>query len=266
MHEQQNIRIRLFGTLDALRSDGTVVEQCEWKTGKTRDLLRLLALADGHPVRVAALIAKLWPDASPSRARNSLGTAASQIRGTFRESCVTRQADALVLQGAWVDVNAFKSLVGQARFSARASAPTDVLTNARAALSLYRGDFHAHDDESAWARGERHLLRRLRVETLCDASVAANDVGLPREALDLASTAVALDPAVEAAHRSVMRAHAQLGEVGMALRAYEACRSHLAHELGADPSPQTQELHLRILRGPGDLQASGALSRLRDPG
>jgi DNA-binding SARP family transcriptional activator len=266
MQEQQNIRIRLFGELEALRSDGTRVEHHEWKTGKTRDLLRLLALANGHPVRVAALIAKLWPVASPSNARNSLGTAASQIRGTFREPCVARQADALVLRGAWVDVNAFKSLAGRAKFAARASAPAEVLTNARAALSLYRGDFHAHDDESAWARGERLLLRQLRVETLCDASVAANNVGLPREALDLASTAVALDPAVEAAHRSVMRAHAQLGEVGMALRAYEACRAHLADELGADPSPQTQELHLQILRRPGDLQVSGALSRLRDSG
>jgi SARP family transcriptional regulator, regulator of embCAB operon len=265
MQEHQNIRIRLFSGLDVLRSDGTRVDQREWKTGKTRDLLRLLALADGHPVRVAALLARLWPEASPSRARNSLGTAASQIRGTLQEPCVARQADALVLRGAWVDVNAFKSLAGRARFAARASGPAEVLTNARAALSLYRGDFHAHDDESAWARGERLLLRRMRIETLCDASVAAHDVGLLREALDLASTAVILDPTVEAAHRSVMRAHAELGEVGMALRAYEACRTHLADELGVDPSPQTQELHLQILRKPQELQASMP-ARLRDSG
>jgi SARP family transcriptional regulator, regulator of embCAB operon len=266
MQEHQNIRIRLHDGLDVQRSDGTRVDQREWRTGKTRDLLRLLALADGHPVRVPTLLARLWPDATQSRARNSVGTAASQIRSTLREPAVARQADGLVLRGAWVDVNAFKALADRAKFAAGASAPGEVLTNARAALALYRGDFRAHEDDSAWAVSERLLLRRMRMETLCDASVAANDLGLLREALDLASTAVSLDPTVEAAHRSLMRAHAELGEVGMALRAFEACRAYLADELGTDPSPQTQELHLQILRRPSELRASGALNRLRDSG
>jgi DNA-binding SARP family transcriptional activator len=46
-----------------------------------------------------------------------------------------------------------------------------------------------------------------------------------------------------------MRAHAALGEIGSALRAFEACRTHLVEELGVDPSAQTQALHLRLLRG-----------------
>jgi hypothetical protein len=33
------------------------------------------------------------------------------------------------------------------------------------------------------------------------------------------------------------------------LLAFEDCRAHLADVLGADPSPQTQDLHLRLLRG-----------------
>jgi DNA-binding SARP family transcriptional activator len=46
-----------------------------------------------------------------------------------------------------------------------------------------------------------------------------------------------------------MQAYAELGEVGSALRVFETYRSHLAEELGADPSPQTRELHLKLLRG-----------------
>jgi DNA-binding SARP family transcriptional activator len=83
--------------------------------------------------------------------------------------------------------------------------------------------------------------------------------------MDLAATAVRLDPTVEAAHRSLMRAHAELGEIGMALRAFEECRVHLAEELGTDPSPQTQELHLQILRRPSEFRTS-SLSGLRDSG
>jgi DNA-binding SARP family transcriptional activator len=256
MQKHQTIRICLLGDLDVRRFDGTQVAEEEWRTGKTRDLLRLLALANGHPVRVASLIDKLWPEATPSRARNSLRTAASQIRRSLHESrVVVRQSDALVLRSAWVDVNAFKALAHRSRLAARESASAEVLTNARAAQSLYRGDFHAHDDDNPWAVGERFLLRQLHQEILCDGAVAANDLGLLHEALDLASAAVRLDPTVETAHRSLMRAHAELGEVGMALRAFEACRAYLAEELGVDPSPQTQELHLQILRRPSELRS-----------
>jgi DNA-binding SARP family transcriptional activator len=265
VHQHHTIRIRLLGELEVHRSDGSRVEPMEWRTGKTRDLLRLLALDNGHPVRVAGLIEKLWPDVSASRARNSLGTAASQIRSTLGEACVARQSDGLVLRDAWVDVNAFRALAHRAQLAARTSASAEVLTNARAALTLYTGDFHDHEDDSAWAVGERQMLQGLRVATLCDAALAAIDLGLLREAMDLAATAVRLDPTVEAAHRSLMRAHAELGEIGMALRAFEECRVHLAEELGTDPSPQTQELHLQILRRPSEFRTS-SLSGLRDSG
>jgi DNA-binding SARP family transcriptional activator len=260
-----NIRIRLLGELEVRRLDGTRVEQEEWRTGKTRDLLRLLALANGQPVRVAWLADTLWPEVTLAQARNSLGTATSQIRRTLRDACVVRQYDALVLRGAWVDVHAFKALAHRARLAARVSASGEVLTNVRAARLHYRGDFHAHDDDSSWAVGERLLLRQLHQDILCDGAEAANNLGLLHEAQDLAQTAVRLDPTVESAHRSLMRAHAELGEVGMALRAYEACRVHLADELGVDPSPQTQELHLQILRRPGELHST-YLQPLRDSG
>ena len=250
--QRQPVRIRLLGELEVRRSDGSFVALEEWRTGKTRDLLRLLALADGHPVRASTLIDKLWPEAPSSRARNSLRTAASQIRRTAQEPCVVRQADALTLVNAWVDVNQFRTLGRRLQLAARGDAPAEVLTYARAAEWLYRDDFHAHDDDSPWAVAERDELRQLRQQMLSDASVAALDQQLFREALDLATTAVRLDPTSETAHRSLMRAHAELGEVGMALRVFESYRAHLADELGVDPSPQTQELHLHLLRGAAD--------------
>ena len=265
MQQKHGIRIRLLGGFEVHRSDGTRVSQEEWRTGKTRDLLRLLALADGQPVRVAGLIEKLWPDVSVSRARNSLGTAASQIRRTLGEPCVVRHSDALVLRNAWVDVNAFRALAHRAQTAARGSASAELLTNARAALALYAGDFHSHEDDAPWAVVERDVLKALHVTILCDAAGAAIDLGLLREAQELATTAVRCDPTVEAATRSLMRSHSELGEVGLALRAFEDCRVHLAEELGTDPSPQTQELHLQILRRPREFR-SPLLDRLRESG
>ena len=45
-----------------------------------------------------------------------------------------------------------------------------------------------------------------------------------------------------------MRADAASGRTGRALRRYEDLKARLADELGVDPSDQTRELHLAILR------------------
>lgn len=245
------IRIHLLGELRVWRADGSEVRPDEWRTGKTADLLRLLALENGHVVRPAGLIAKLWPDVSEDRARNSLRTATSRIRRATRSTCVVRQLDGIVLRDAWVDTVELKELLREAHIAARESEHARVLELCRAAERLHGGEFHAHDDDSEWATTEREELRRARQLMLSDAAAAALELQQFREALDLATVAARLDPTSEAAHRALMRAHAELGEVASALRVFESYRAHLAEELGADPSPQTQELHLHLLRGKG---------------
>ncbi len=243
------IMIRLLGDFEVTRSDGSVVSPHEWRTGKTADLLRLLALDNTRPVRADALVAKLWPDVSAERGRGSLRTAASQIRRVVRDRCVVRQPGALLLRGAWVDVEHFYTDAGQATAAARTGDPTRVIALTLAAERHHRGTFHAHDDQSLWAQTERERIASRRHQMLCDASFAALALDQPREALEFASTATRVDRASERAHRALMRAYAELGEVGRALRVFESYRVHLAEELGADPSEKTRDLHLRLLRG-----------------
>jgi DNA-binding SARP family transcriptional activator len=69
-----------------------------------------------------------------------------------------------------------------------------------------------------------------------------------------AAAAVAQDPYDERARRALMRAHAAAGEPARALASYAELRDLLATELGADPAPETQALHLAVLRE-GDLPA-----------
>ncbi len=221
----------------------------EWRTGKTADLLRLLALDQGHPVRHDRLVDRLWPHASPERARGSLRTARSQIRRAIGVPCVVRQPGGLVLQGAWVDVVQFERDADEAMATSRVSAYERAVSFARTAERHYRGRLHAADDQSAWVIAERERLTARRHETLCDAAVSALALGRPRDALDFATVAARLDGSSESAHRALMRAHARLGEIGIALRVFESYRVHLADELGADPSEQTRALHLRLLRG-----------------
>lgn len=246
------VRIRLLGGFEVVRADGTHVGAADWSTRKTKDLVRLLALSAGRPVRSSHLIEKLWPTATPERGRGSLRTAASQIRRTVGASCLARHPEGLILVDTRVDVVDFLGLVRDVHQAAREERPDAAVVLTAHAETLYTGDFHASDDDSPWARGERHRLQAARQGMLAESARCALQVGLHRDALELATTAVALDPLSEGAHRSLMQAHAELGEIASALRVYERYRALLAEELGADPSTQTQELHLRILRGGAD--------------
>ena len=243
------IEIRMLGQFFVRRSDGEVVAADEWNTGKTTDLLRLLALNANRPVSVSGLLEKLWPDVEEVKARASLRTAASRVRRALGTAQIDRQLGRLVLRDVWVDVVAFQTIVHEAKAAMHARDYARVVSLAREAEALYIADFRAHDDKSVWATEVRESLMMSRQTLLADAGVSAVKLLWMRDAIDFSTLAITADPCFERPHRSLMRAHAGLGEVELALRAFEHCRANLSQELGADPSSQTRALHIQILSG-----------------
>lgn len=241
--------IRMFGRLFVRRSNGEIVTADEWSTGKTADLLRLLALSGNRPVSVQSLIHKLWPDVEEDKAKASLRTAASRLRQVLGEPCVERSLGGLILRNSWSDVVAFQSIVQEMTTALRMGDHARVVERAREAEALYVADFEAYDDKSSWAIETRESLRLSRQSMLADAGESALKLMWMRDAIDFSTSAITEDMCFERPHRTLMRAHAALGEVELALRAFEHCRVALSQELGADPSPQTRALHIQILSG-----------------
>ena len=247
---QEPVEIRLLGSLRVRRADSSVVDASEWRTGKTLDLLRLLALDADQPVRIDSLLEKLWPDVDEARGRASLRTAASQIRRTLRTDCVARRLGGLVLTNAWVDVAAFRDLAVEARASRRSGDHSRVVGLTREAEALYLGDFEAHDGGSSWAVEARESLTAMRRSLLTDAAESAVELSWMRDGIDLAESAITADPYSERAYRSLMRAFAGLGETDRALRVFGDLRTVLGEELGVAPSRQTTALQMSILSAP----------------
>jgi DNA-binding SARP family transcriptional activator len=252
MESTDRIEIRLLGPLHVRRADSSVVEPGAWRTGKTLDLLRLLALDADQPVRVSALLEKLWPDVDEAHGRASLRTAASQLRRALRSDCIERRLGGLVLRHAWVDATAFRSLAMEAKSALRERRLARVVALTREAEALYVDDFTAHDDGSGWALEARESLASVRRALLVDAAEAAIELHWMRDGVDLALKALAVDSCAERAHRALIQAYAGLGETEQALRAFERCRQMLAEELGADPSAQTRAVHMQVLAGHQD--------------
>ena len=252
MNVVEPVEIRLLGSLRVRRCDNSAVDAAEWRTGKTVDLLRLLALNVEQPVRIDSLLDKLWPDVEESKGRASLRTAASQIRRTLRSDCIERRMGGLVLTNAWVDVAAFRDLAVEARACHRAGDHAKVVCLSRQAEAMYLGDFEAHDGGSDWAVETRESMAAMRVAMLTDAVDSAVELRWLRDAVDLATLVIDADPYSDRGHRGLMGAYAGLGETDRALRVFADFRALLDDELAIPPSAQTQALQMSLLTGSSD--------------
>lgn len=252
MNVVEPVEIRLLGSLRVRRCDNSAVDAAEWRTGKTVDLLRLLALNVEQPVRIDSLLDKLWPDVEESKGRASLRTAASQIRRTLGSDCIERRMGGLVLTNAWVDVAAFRDLAVEARACHRAGDHAKVVCLTRQAEAMYLGDFEAHDGGSDWAVETRESMAAMRVAMLTDAVESAVELRWLRDAVDLATLVIDADPYSDRGHRGLMGAYAGLGETDRALRTFADFRALLDDDLGIPPSAQTQALQMSLLTGTAD--------------
>lgn len=246
------VEVRLLGPLQVVRTDGRPVQQHEWRTTRSADLLRLLALQPGAPVAVHTILSRFWPDVEEKAGRASLRTALTHVRAVVGRDAVQRVPGGIALMGAWVDVPAYRLLAADARTAGRAGRHADLVRIARESESLYTADFEAFDDSAPWVRDTRETLIDMRKRLLSDAAESAVEVRWLQDAVDFAESAIALDPGLERAYRALMRAYAGLGETEKALRAFDRCRRYLASTQGAHPSPLTSAVHVQILAGPRD--------------
>lgn len=241
------LECRLLGTFRVRTSDGTVVEPRAWRTSKTRDLFRMLAVA-GRVVPADRIVDALWPDVDPQRGRASLRTAASQVRQVIGEQHLARHDGGFELTDVWVDATAFTAAVTVARQRLSTGDRAGGVAAAWEAVTLYSGDLCEDEPYADWVVHDRDRLRAVLRQLLLETADAACELGWLRDASELAHRALDLDPIAERAYRSLMRVYGRLGETEQALRLYEQCRRALADELGADPGELTRAVHLELLR------------------
>jgi SARP family transcriptional regulator, regulator of embCAB operon len=249
------IRVRMLGVFEVERADGSWVPGAAFRTAKTRQLLRLVALQEGAPVRVPLLIDLLWPDAPETRGRSSLRTAAAQIRRTLMSDHLVRQGDTLRLDSAACDVLELQQELDRAQRAFTAGDRRAALTLAGRAIDLYGNGLA---DDGLDLRPMTQLRDRLHlavIELRLRAAVAALELDDPADALRWVGPVVDEDATLERGCRILMGAYARLGEVGQALRIYERCRRELADELGTDPTVHTRQVHQRLLQGATDLRS-----------
>ena len=241
--------LQLAGTFGVVR-DGRELAGHEIGSRKSRTLLKLLAVERPGLVPVDRIIDVLWPGKPPAAAEQNVASLVSRLRGVLGAEVILGGRQGYRLgDGSRVGVNldAAAGYCEQAERKLDSAAAVALGAAERAIGLLSAGTALADDPYAPWADPARSEVRELLRRGRLAAAQAALQTGDPRLAARHAQAAMAADPLDEAAHRWYMSAAAAAGEPARALTVYAALRERLGEELGADPAPQTQQLHLAIL-------------------
>lgn len=250
------IRIYTFGALHVVRGEHTVTES-DWHTRQARQLLKILLTERPRPVATDRLIELLWPESTPTAAATTLRSAINALRNVLEPQRRSRAPAQYILTEApgyafarhpdlWVDADAFEQLLHTADQQHDPTAQRQTLASA---VALYQDDYLAGDPYADWAHHERERLRERYFAALLTLSELQANAGDYTAAMAGVRLIMARDPVREKAYQALMRYQAETGDSASALLTYERCRTVLAEELGADPSPLTQAWHQRILNG-----------------
>jgi DNA-binding SARP family transcriptional activator/tetratricopeptide (TPR) repeat protein len=219
------VRAELLGGF-RLVVDGREVADGSWPGRRARELVQLLALADGRALPRDEVLERLWPHLGADAAAANLRKAAHHARRALADP------DAVVLRGGRVALLPHRTVETDAERFARDAATAlrggDSAACAQAAAG-YHGDLLPDAPYEEWTQEPRRHLRSLFAELL-------------RRSGQWERLA-ALDPTDELAHRELMRAALEGGRRHAAIRWYGRLRGALARELGTRPSPETEALY-----------------------
>jgi DNA-binding SARP family transcriptional activator len=238
------VQARVFGGLRV----GELTD-AEIGSRKARTLLGALLLARGAPVRLGRLAEMLWGDAPPERPADQLGVLVSRLRRVLGATAVQRTGEGYAAGLTATDLAGFDDRAADAQARLTAGEVGAALSSARAALELADGGPLLGAETGDWLDAERAAVARQLAAVRLVVATGALAVGDPLAAVAAAEQALDHDPYDELALGALLRAHVAAGRPASALAAFARFRARLAEDLGADPGPETAQLHARILRG-----------------
>ena len=267
------VRIRLVGRFALEGPDGHAPVTVP--NGRAQRLLAVLAAHQGRHVPTDTIVGALWPDSPaehPGRPGRNLAALVSRLRrGIGKDRIEGDPSGYRLVRDATTTVDVHEGLaqVEEAERDLDRGLMLRALSGAQRAEDLLgRGTALVGEPDAPWAEEVRRLVTATLSRARSCHWTAALALGEDRTAIDLASRALAADALDEPAARALMRAHVRQGADGAALAAYEQLRRALSEELGADPSPATQEIYRSLLlpddRAPGGPGAGSVPVRGRD--
>lgn len=220
---------------------------------RLRVLLIRLALDAGRPVSVESLAQALWPEGGPADRAHALQSLVSRLRRALPAALGVQGVPGgyrLDLAAEAVDALRFERLASEGGRAVRSGEAAVAVRLLREALGLWRGEALAEVAGEWFAAPVVARLEEVRLAAVEDRVAAELELGYePSLMVSELGELVTAHPLRERLRILQVRVLHAAGRSAEALGAYEEFRRLVADELGADPSPELQQLHLAVLRG-----------------
>lgn len=240
-----------FGLLGLLvvRSDRKVISV---RRGNQRVVLATLLLKANQVVSVDEIAEALWGDALPPSARVTIRNYVRRLRVALGDADRTRistqpRGYLISVDDGELDVSRFEVLLGSARAAARDGSWEQAADQARAALSLWRGEPLADVGSETLALREVPSLVEMRLQALEMLFDADLHLGRHAEVIGELHRFAADHPFREHSYALLMIALYRCGRQGEAIAVYQGARRLLIGELGCEPGPELRRVHQQIL-------------------
>jgi DNA-binding SARP family transcriptional activator len=241
------MEFRILGPLEVLEAGRSL----QIPGGKARALLAILLLNANEVQSTDRLIDLLWGEDPPATADKALQVHVSQLRKALTDARApnspihTRPPGyVLALEAHQLDLLQFLQLVDEGR---RAKASGDVRSASdrlHGALALWRGSPLSDFTFEPFAHPEISRLEELRLAAIEDRLDADLDLGRHTDVTAELEALVGEHPLRERLRAQLMVALYRAGRQADALQVYDNGRRILGVELGIDPGPALQDLHV----------------------
>lgn len=259
--------LTLAGAL-TLSVGGRRIEDRDFAGPQQRLVTAILLHDRARPRSAEHLADEVWGDDVPAQWRPALRNLVSRTRrllgdaGLDADTVIVNQGGRYLVQlpDLHVDLEAARACLAEAGTALQvgdASLADELAGRARSVLSrpVLAGI------EAPWLDQLRGHVARDHLEALMLLGDVRRATGHVVGARAVLHEALELAPLREDAWRALMQVEVDAGNAATALQLYEECRSHLAGALGVDPSPETQALHVEILRAEPEPVPAATVSR-----
>jgi predicted ATPase/DNA-binding SARP family transcriptional activator len=236
-------------------------ERVELK-GRQPALFAALVVAAPRPVAAATLLEVIWGERRPRDPANALQQRISELRRTLDpdqtgEVLVTVPGGyALRIDDTRIDARRSAGLAAEGHDLLVAGDLEAARERLDEALTLWRGPAFDGVADEPWLVPEVQRLRELHLTAAEDRLEASLGLGGGAELVPELTDLATAEPLRERPAGQLMRALYRAGRQADALAAYERIRQLLADELGVDPGPQLQRIHLQVLEQADELEVA----------
>jgi two-component SAPR family response regulator len=268
--EQAGLRVFCLGTFRVCRGLEEIQEdewgRCKGPTLKIKALFAYLLSRKKRGARKETLIDLFWPGQMDyARSGACFHLALHYLRLALEPGLKSGAVSSYIRyereryrfdpqEPCWIDADVFEAYCRRAQAQARNGDPEAAMLDWAMAIDLYGGDYvagismkYTEDPLHDWCMPRRHYLHGLFLTGLLALANYHYDTGTYGLGVKYAREALAVEPALERAHRLAMRCLIEDGQPDDAIQQYLECRGALGSYESRKPVKETNLLYKQLL-------------------